>query len=122
VLFRVRQTVVLIFTAIRFRVGIRFVAVKSMPATSSYRPIHAHWVKLPDPDAKSFTPEILKDAMMKTISSLNAFAAEAGITEPSLMNFCITDGQTVIATRYISSRTDEAASLVCLSAELLHLC
>lgn len=28
------------------------------------------------------------------------------------MNFCVTDGETVVATRYISSRTDEAASLV----------
>lgn len=29
------------------------------------------------------------------------------------MNFCVTDGESVVATRYISSRTDEAASLVC---------
>jgi glutamine amidotransferase len=28
------------------------------------------------------------------------------------MNFCVTDGESVIATRYISSRQDEAASLV----------
>lgn len=28
------------------------------------------------------------------------------------MNFCITDGDTVVATRYISSKVDEAASLV----------
>lgn len=28
------------------------------------------------------------------------------------MNFCVTDGESVIATRYISSRHDEAASLV----------
>jgi len=27
------------------------------------------------------------------------------------MNFCVTDGETVIATRYVSSRRDEAASL-----------
>lgn len=28
------------------------------------------------------------------------------------MNFCVTDGESVIATRYINSRHDEAASLV----------
>ncbi|KAG7099096.1 hypothetical protein E1B28_000970 [Marasmius oreades] len=67
--------------------------------------------KLPDPDAKSFTPDVLKEAMLKTISSLNEFAESAGITEPSLMNFCVTDGETVIATRYISSRSEAAASL-----------
>ncbi|KAJ7293534.1 N-terminal nucleophile aminohydrolase [Mycena rebaudengoi] len=67
--------------------------------------------KLPDPDARTFTPDILRRAMLDTISSFNAFAEEAGITEPSLMNFCVTDGDTVIATRYISSQKDEAASL-----------
>lgn len=32
--------------------------------------------------------------------------------QPSLMNFCVTDGESVVATRYVSSRHDEAASLV----------
>jgi glutamine amidotransferase len=86
--------------------------------------------QLPDPDATSFSSEVLRRAMLDTISSLNIFAREAGITQvgarlvevthliehtqPSLMNFCVTDGETVVATRYISSRKDEAASLVCL--------
>ena len=29
------------------------------------------------------------------------------------MNFCATDGESVVVTRYISSRKDAAASLVC---------
>ena len=29
------------------------------------------------------------------------------------MNFCVTDGASVVATRYVSSRNDAAASLVC---------
>jgi hypothetical protein len=32
------------------------------------------------------------------------------------MNFCVTDGETVVVTRYVSSATDEAASLVRLYA------
>ncbi|QRV76278.1 glutamine amidotransferase [Ceratobasidium sp. AG-Ba] len=68
-------------------------------------------VKLPNPKAKSFSPNVLKSAMLKCIAQLNSWAREAGITEPSLMNFCVTDGKSVVATRYISSRTDEAASL-----------
>lgn len=28
------------------------------------------------------------------------------------MNFCVTDGESVVVTRYISSKTEEAASLV----------
>ncbi|KAJ8595922.1 N-terminal nucleophile aminohydrolase [Rhizopogon salebrosus TDB-379] len=67
--------------------------------------------KLPDPKAKSFTTRTLQRAMLDTIAALNQYAEEAGITEPSLMNFCVTDGESIIATRYISSRHDEAASL-----------
>lgn len=32
-------------------------------------------------------------------------------TAPSLLNWVVTDGESVVATRYISSRTSEAASL-----------
>ncbi|KAI0048371.1 N-terminal nucleophile aminohydrolase [Auriscalpium vulgare] len=67
--------------------------------------------KLPRADAPSFTHEELRKAMLETIASLNQFAEEAGVTQPSLMNFCITDGDSVVATRYVSSRNDEAASL-----------
>ena len=59
----------------------------------------------------TFTPHVLRQAMLDTIETLNSLARDAGITEPSLMNFCVTDGETVVATRYISSKTDEAASL-----------
>ncbi|KAF9040571.1 N-terminal nucleophile aminohydrolase [Panaeolus papilionaceus] len=67
--------------------------------------------KIPDHNARSFSPATLQKAMAATIASLNQYAEEFGITEPSLMNFCVTDGESVIATRYISSKKDEAASL-----------
>lgn len=67
---------------------------------------------LPDPEAKKFSTEVLRQAMLDTIAKLNSFVEEAGgDDEPSLMNFCVTDGETVVVTRYVSSRTDEAASL-----------
>ncbi|KAG8692424.1 hypothetical protein FRC08_009787 [Ceratobasidium sp. 394] len=66
---------------------------------------------LPNPRADSFSSNILKSAMLKCIAQINQWTREAGITEPSLMNFCVTDGKSVVATRYVSSRTDEAASL-----------
>ncbi|WFD44445.1 glutamine amidotransferase subunit [Malassezia psittaci] len=53
----------------------------------------------------------LKEAMLKTIQDLNLWSREAGIEEPSLMNFCVTDGQSIVCTRYVSSKVDEAASL-----------
>jgi glutamine amidotransferase len=49
--------------------------------------------------------------MLSTISDFNTWAREAGITEPSLMNFCVTDGECIICTRYVSSKHDQAASL-----------
>ncbi|CAO3573696.1 unnamed protein product [Mortierella alpina] len=49
--------------------------------------------------------------MLATIAKLNAWAKEAGITEASMMNFAVTDGVSVVCTRYISSKTLEAASL-----------
>ncbi|OJT04728.1 hypothetical protein TRAPUB_4522 [Trametes pubescens] len=67
--------------------------------------------KLPDPQARSFTPAVLQKAMLETIAHINRLLDEHDVTEPSLMNFCVTDGETVVATRYITSRTEEAASL-----------
>jgi len=67
--------------------------------------------KLPDANASSFTYIELKQAMLDTITTLNSLADELNITEPSLLNFCVTDGESVVATRYVSSRHEEAASL-----------
>ncbi|KAF8339074.1 N-terminal nucleophile aminohydrolase [Cantharellus anzutake] len=67
--------------------------------------------KLPDVHASNFSPEILRKAMLETIAHLNKMARDAGIREPSLLNFIVTDGSTIVASRYVSSRTDEAASL-----------
>lgn len=54
---------------------------------------------------------ILRKAMMNTISKLNEFHREMNVTEPSLLNFAVTDGECVVASRYVSSATEEAASL-----------
>ena len=66
-----------------------------------------------------FGHEVLRRAMVKTIAKINGFVA--GIRVPgeqlsdletrSLLNFAVTDGHTVVCTRYVSSKTDEAASL-----------
>ncbi|KAF9513254.1 hypothetical protein BS47DRAFT_1344497 [Hydnum rufescens UP504] len=67
--------------------------------------------KLPDVHAREFSPAVLRDAILETIQHLNELAREANITEPSLLNFFVTDGSTIVASRYISSKYDEAASL-----------
>lgn len=74
----------------------------------------------PDDFAKQrsgFGHSLLRKAMLRTIERINGFikelpleVREAGDTR-SLLNFAVTDGHSVVCTRYVSSRSDEAASL-----------
>ena len=58
-----------------------------------------------------FGHAMLRTAMMNTIFAINNWCKEAGEKEPSLLNFAVTDGEAVVASRYVSSATHEAASL-----------
>lgn len=72
-----------------------------------------------DPSAapvQGFGPTALRKAMLRTIARINEFtramAQKRGAkTGASLLNFAVTDGVSVICTRYVGSKTDEAASL-----------
>lgn len=65
----------------------------------------------------NFPADALTTAIQKTLEKINNWTKEAaeelGLAkaEPSLLNFAVTDGNTVVVSRYISSSTDEAASL-----------
>lgn len=71
----------------------------------------------PPPGGNGFGHAILRKAMFDTIKRINEFikaipsAKAAGIDTRSLLNFAVTDGNSVICTRYVGSKTDEAASL-----------
>lgn len=56
-----------------------------------------------------------KLALLQTIEYIKNWTKEISNNEtepePSLLNFAVTDGDTVIVSRYITSKTDEAASL-----------
>ncbi|KJX98079.1 glutamine amidotransferase like protein [Zymoseptoria brevis] len=64
-----------------------------------------------------FGHTVLRKAMLKTIERINGYirSLPANVREEgdvrSLLNFAITDGKSVVCTRYVSSKTDEAASL-----------
>ncbi|KAJ1850754.1 glutamine amidotransferase subunit [Coemansia sp. RSA 2703] len=58
-----------------------------------------------------FSHRELKQAMLRTIEQINVWLDEAGIKDTSLMNFAVTDGQSVVCTRYITSSEREGASL-----------
>lgn len=40
--------------------------------------------------------------MLATIRTINKLSRDAGITSTHLLNFCVSDGETVVATRYAS--------------------
>lgn len=75
---------------------------------------------------KGFGHTILRKAMLMTIKRINAYhegltgqeaksdgegGSEGVVEMRSLLNFAVTDGKSVVCTRYVSSKTDEPASL-----------
>eukprot|EP00884_Botryococcus_braunii_P000756 jgi/Botrbrau1/10681/Bobra.139_2s0011.1 len=56
-------------------------------------------------------PQVLLQALEATITCIREAQEAAGITGTSLLNFCVSDGQTLIATRYVSHEGEPAASL-----------
>ncbi|KAF2486274.1 nucleophile aminohydrolase [Neohortaea acidophila] len=75
-----------------------------------------------DPDDEKrqrdgFGHSVLRKAMLRTIERINGFIRDLPEEKKkvadtrSLLNFAVTDGKSVICTRYVSSKTDEAASL-----------
>lgn len=76
-----------------------------------------------DPDneehwTNGFGHTVLRKAMLQTIKCINEFVdatpsalRNEGFDKRSLLNFAVSDGHSVVCTRYVSSTTDEAASL-----------
>ncbi|KAI1308865.1 nucleophile aminohydrolase [Xylaria venustula] len=68
---------------------------------------------------KGFGPTALRRAMLQTIEIINELTMDIpestvqseNVDTRSLLNFAVTDGHSIICTRYVSSKTDEAASL-----------
>ncbi|TNY21484.1 nucleophile aminohydrolase [Rhodotorula diobovata] len=66
--------------------------------------------KLVDPKTATIPHATLRQAMLDTVQLLTRYTKDVG-ADPSLMNFCVSDGTSVVATRYITSASEEAASL-----------
>jgi ergothioneine biosynthesis protein EgtC len=66
--------------------------------------------KLADPYG-DYACDVLQHAMEATIDQLNMWSREAEIGRPSYYNFAVTDGRSVIATRYASESAQEPPSL-----------
>lgn len=55
-------------------------------------------------------PEVLLQAIQSTIATISRIQLDAGVTDTSLLNFVVSDGKTLIATRYVSN-DEQPASL-----------
>ena len=65
---------------------------------------------LPNDDQK-LSPDVLLKTMEQTISTVTKFNKEYDIKEVSLLNFVVSDGSTIVATRYVYPETGRPASL-----------
>ncbi|RKF74099.1 putative glutamine amidotransferase DUG3 [Golovinomyces cichoracearum] len=71
------------------------------------------------PSPHGFGPSVLRQAMLETIRRINELISEIpqsvlkneNVHTQCLLNFAVTDGESVICTRYVNSKTDQAASL-----------
>lgn len=66
--------------------------------------------------------DVMKEAMVKTVVFIRDLASSEGCTEGTFLNFAVTDGENVIATRYVSGEGKEPLSLYfsCGSSFELH--
>jgi len=62
-------------------------------------------------NAVPLTTDELADAVIRTIDRLDALGKEAGVALPSTFNFAVTDGESIIATRYVSNPAAPANTL-----------
>ncbi|OWB74838.1 hypothetical protein B5S31_g4665 [[Candida] boidinii] len=69
-------------------------------------------VDLKDPRG-NFGNEKLRLALVQTIQYIKDWVNESNSEnkDPSLLNFAVTDGESIIVSRYVTSKTEEAASL-----------
>ena len=61
----------------------------------------------------NYSHKMLRQALLDTIEKIKDWTKEVNGPdgEPSLLNIAITDGNSVVVSRYVTSRTEEAASL-----------
>jgi glutamine amidotransferase len=55
--------------------------------------------------------DCLYDAMLRTLRRLTEWLGEAGVSEPSYFNFAVSDGNAVLATRYVTQADARPQSL-----------
>ena len=60
---------------------------------------------------EDYSIETMKQAMLATIRQIVSWCVDAGITDPCHLNFAVTDGNSVVATRYVFPETIQPQTL-----------
>ncbi len=60
---------------------------------------------------RDFTWQEMQSAMDYVIKTINSMCSSAGITDASLLNFAVTDGRSIVASRYVNKEGCNAASM-----------
>jgi predicted glutamine amidotransferase len=84
---------------------------ESINGTTDSEHAFAAFLNLLDQDNDGTTAESLAVGLVKTIWQLEGWAADAGIKEPSIYNFAVTDGRNMATIRYVSDPQIEPISL-----------
>lgn len=69
------------------------------------------------PHIEDYTCQVLADTMISTIVQLNEWTGDVGIASESRYNMAVTDGQNIVATRYVSDAGKEPHSLYYASGD-----
>lgn len=69
------------------------------------------------PHMADCSAEILAETMIATIVQLNDWSKAAGISTESRYNFAVTDGQNIVATRYVSNPAKDSHTLYYASGD-----
>ncbi|MFZ5914081.1 MAG: class II glutamine amidotransferase [Pseudomonadota bacterium] len=73
------------------------------------------------PRLKDYTLDDLIEAMNFTVLQIESWLQEAGVDVPSRCNFALTDGQSVLATKYVAVRDSDPLTLYVSSGERFEL-
>jgi glutamine amidotransferase len=60
---------------------------------------------------ETINPDSVADSLEQTFKFLNKLVAEAGIPDPVYLNMVVTNGQFIVATRYVSDPREDALTL-----------
>lgn len=96
-------------------------AYDSILGTTDSEHVFALFLHLLERHAEDCNLDTLRNAMQNTIGKLEQLLSEVDPVEPSRMNFAVTDGQNIVATRYVTDTSCKPESLYVAQGQRLEV-